>query len=218
MVTVACVLRTGSYYNAEYVAKLQRAVARNLHIEHRFVCLSDVDVPCERIPLIHDYKGWWNKIELFRPGLFDGPVLYIDLDSIIVGDLTKCFDVEHTFTMAHDFNHYKGDAGFACSTAMCWHGDYSFIYETYAEAPKGYQRIYDFEQVRINRVGDQAFIEDCLNFRDVFPDLFRDTVSRYFVASYKVDTKPVHPSIIAFHGAPKPHDLKTPNKLLEHWH
>lgn len=89
--TIACVLRSGGVYDAEWVAKLQRGVARHMTLPHRFVCLSDVDVPCERIPLVTDWPGWWSKIELFRKGLFDGPVLYTDLDSVITGPLDGMF-------------------------------------------------------------------------------------------------------------------------------
>ncbi len=40
-------------------------VQDNLKLHHRFVCLSDVDVPCERIFLKHGWPGWWSKVELF---------------------------------------------------------------------------------------------------------------------------------------------------------
>ena len=33
------------------------------------------------------YPGWWAKINLFAPGMFDGPVLYFDLDTMPVGTL-----------------------------------------------------------------------------------------------------------------------------------
>ena len=63
-------------------------VARNLSLPHRFVCLSNVDVPCERIPLKHDWPGWWSCIELFRPDLpVEGRLLHIELDTLIMGSL-----------------------------------------------------------------------------------------------------------------------------------
>lgn len=95
MITVACVYWKGvfrgreSIYSGEWVAKLKNMVARNLPMPHRFVCLSNVPVSCERIHLLNDWRGWWSKIELFRPGLFDGDrVLYLDLDTIVLKDLT----------------------------------------------------------------------------------------------------------------------------------
>ena len=86
--TVACVYRSGGkMYSTEYVRVLRDMVARNLTRPHRFVCLSDVEVPCERIPLITDWPGFYAKIEIFRRGLFQGPVLYFDLDTIIHGSI-----------------------------------------------------------------------------------------------------------------------------------
>jgi hypothetical protein len=95
MLTVACVYWKGNFkgkeiYSADWVVKLQRLVEKNLSIPHRFVCLSNTDVPCERIPLEHNWPGWWSKIELFRPELFDDRVLYLDLDVIPLTDLS-CF-------------------------------------------------------------------------------------------------------------------------------
>src|SRR5947209_20113122 len=57
MLTIACVLRSGGPYNADWVTGLQGNVARFAPL-HRFVCLSDVDVPCERVPLITGWPGW----------------------------------------------------------------------------------------------------------------------------------------------------------------
>src|SRR5262245_61940013 len=84
MLTIACVLKSGGIYDATWVARLRDGVARHLPLTHRFVCLSDVEVPCERIPLEHDWPGWWAKVELFK---LKAPVLFFDLDTAIVGDL-----------------------------------------------------------------------------------------------------------------------------------
>jgi len=91
MLTVACVLRSGGKFDSEYVRKLRDGVLRFANVPHRFVCLSDVDVPCERIPLEHNWPGWWSKIELFRPGVIKAPMLYLDLDTIVIGSLYQDF-------------------------------------------------------------------------------------------------------------------------------
>ena len=104
MVTVACVYWKGKFrgrevYDSSWVAKLRNMVARNLPMEHRFVCLSNADVPCVKIDLIHDWPGFWSKIELFRPGLFEGRVLYLDLDIVITGDLTPFVEFPSKFAI-----------------------------------------------------------------------------------------------------------------------
>lgn len=212
--TVACVLRSGGIYDAEWVRKLRDGVARNLSLPHRFVCLSDVDVPCERVPLATGWKGWWSKIELFRE--LTGHTLYFDLDSVVVGSLDRIAEYPHRFTMSHDFYH-----GNPCSTAMAWNGDYSFIYEMFKDNPAGYAKYYDGLLAKEKRIGDQAFIEDCLKKRGLPIDFFQNVTGRYSVASYKVDkcdkALPPDAGVVAMHGRPKPHQLGHIKWVKEHW-
>src|SRR6185437_3375269 len=119
MLTVACVLRSGGLYDAEWVAKLQRGVARHLTLPYRFVCFSDCPVPCERIPLRHDWPGWWSKLEIFSQPI-EGTTLYFDLDTVVVGSLDRIAAYPHRFTMCHEY--YRQHL--LCSTAMAWSGDY----------------------------------------------------------------------------------------------
>ena len=87
VLTVATLLKSGGDFSVRHVERLQGQIAKVLP-DAEFVCLSDVPVPCRRIPLIHDqWVRWWGQIELFRPGLFTGPVLYMDLDTIVRGPL-----------------------------------------------------------------------------------------------------------------------------------
>jgi hypothetical protein len=209
VLTVACVLRSGGIYDAEWVRKLRDGVAGNLTLPHRFFCMSDVDVPCEHAPLLNDWPGWWSKIELFRYGLFVGPVLYLDLDTVVVGSLDTIAVHPHRFTMAHEF--YRPHL--LCSTAMAWHGDYSFIYEAFEADSVGIARRYDLELPRTGRIGDQAFIEDNLRAAGDQVATFRDLFGEHSVASYKVHecqaAPPTDAAVVAFHGSPKPNDLKT---------
>jgi hypothetical protein len=199
--TVACVLRSGGLYTAEWVAKLQRGVSRHLSLPHRFVALSDVDVPCQRIPLATRWPGWWAKLELFTPGHFTGPVLYMDLDTVVVGSLDAIAAYPHRFTMAHEY--YRPDQ--VCSTAMAWDGAEDF----------GILSAFSVDQIARytarHRIGDQAFIEDHLRATGVPIATFRDLFGERSIASYKVhDCKRAPPAdacVVAFHGKPKPHEI-----------
>lgn len=87
MITVACVLKSGGDFDADYVDRLKKGVKLYLEKPHRFVCFSDIDVPCERIPLKYNFPGWWSKMELFRPDTDLEDIFYLDLDTVIVGKL-----------------------------------------------------------------------------------------------------------------------------------
>lgn len=79
MLTV-CVLNWHNYLGrgAEYVEKMRNMVARNLTIPHRFVEVTEHDIPQGR-------SGWFNKLHLLE--MFDGEVLYLDLDIVITGNI-----------------------------------------------------------------------------------------------------------------------------------
>lgn len=224
MITVACVLKSGGIYNAEWVAKLQRGVARNLTLPHRFVCYSDVPVPCERVPLVYDWEAltadrprqhdwrvaprWWSKIELFRPGMFDGPVLYLDLDTLVVGSLDNIASHPHRFTMADDPWPRTNGTGPKCSAVMAWQGDYSTIFDRFVASPDEIAHRYDVEEPKRGRIGDQAFIEDTVK-----ADTFREKCGPV-VVSYKCDNlqtaRPAPPaSIVMFHGLPKMNNIES---------
>lgn len=107
MITVACVWVRGNVpYSVDYVTRLRAMVSRHLVQPHRFVCLTDrpdhlpVDMAVERIAAPgRKVFGWWSKIELFRPGRFAGRVLYLDLDSLVVGALDPIVDVPSRFAL-----------------------------------------------------------------------------------------------------------------------
>lgn len=220
MTTVACVLKSGGIYDATWVARLQRGVARHISQSHRFVCLSDMDVSCERIPLEYDWPlitanrpkkhdwtvapAWWSKVELFRKGLFgDDTVLYLDLDSLIVGSLDAIVAYPHRFTMAADPWRYETQK---CSAVMAWRGDYSFIFDQFAANPDEIAHRYDVNEPHNGRIGDQAFIEDTVK-----ADTFRNLFGGRSIASYKVDNcqnaPPADAAVVMFHGLPKMNDL-----------
>ena len=149
---------------------------------HRFACLSDVSVP-NRIPLRHDWPGWWSKIEAFR---IPGPVLYFDLDTVITGDLSEIAEYPHRFTMLTDFMRPERLA----SGVMAWGGDWSHLYTEFdpdAEYP-GH--------------GDQGYIES-----KVSADRFQDLFPRQIVSRKVRRTRNPNERVVCFHGSPRPAEL-----------
>src|SRR5688500_17803184 len=86
MMTVACVHVVdwpAPGLGPLYVDRLCSMVKRNLRQPHRFVVVGG-----------RPEETWWAKIRLFRPGLFTGRVLYLDLDSVITGLLDELVDIK----------------------------------------------------------------------------------------------------------------------------
>lgn len=104
-------------YSALYVNRLRNMVWRNLRIPHRFICVTDdpggVDPRIEIVPLWDkclNIGGCFNRLYTFSPdmeALFGPRFVCIDLDCVIVGDVTPLF------TRTEDFiiNSYKPVAG-----------------------------------------------------------------------------------------------------------
>jgi len=156
MITVACVLRAGGKvgYDATWVDRLQRAVQRNLTIPHRFVCLSDVAVNCERITLDPVGQGFWSKIQLFKPKTFDTPVLYFDLDTVICQNIDSMVEqlLDKNFVMW-----YEADKDIHSSAMMWWRGDQSRLWGLYRSQPSNYwENLYRSPPL----YGDQALISE----------------------------------------------------------
>lgn len=112
-IIVACVLWVGDFrkrdYTFEWVRRLRSMVKRHLPLPHRFVCLvndaaaiqASPSDGIELAPLVYNWRGWWSKIELFRPGLFppSSRVLYLDLDLVVMDDLTPLVDISSPFAL-----------------------------------------------------------------------------------------------------------------------
>lgn len=113
--TVVCWLWQGwrPIYTAEHVQALQRMVARHLHMPHRFVCITDREVPgVECMPNWENPRGVGGNSTLpncyRRLKLFDmpGDWLSIDLDCVILDNITPL--VERA--LQHDFMICEGKA------------------------------------------------------------------------------------------------------------
>lgn len=112
--TVACVFVKGPYpYTAEYVVRLERMVRRYLGRPFRFVCFTDqpeafaapietVRIPSQ-LPGCPQAVGYWTKLQIFNPahGL-TGRVLFLDLDVLVVGDLSPVVDFPAPFALCAD--------------------------------------------------------------------------------------------------------------------
>ena len=104
---VVC-MKWGSLYPAEYVNVLYNAVKANLKSEYRFICFTDNHaglLPEIEVRPIVDMElperawqsGAWPKISVFTREAFDfeGRALFIDLDTIITGDLEQFFNTSN---------------------------------------------------------------------------------------------------------------------------
>jgi hypothetical protein len=183
MINIVCVLRSNNskLYNSVWVEKLKNMISRNVSVPYNFVALSDCDVPCNRIPLEDNGPGWWAKLQLFRSNIFEGPVLYFDLDTVICKNIDQlinnCISQEKFLMMKIHNRKLKQHISSSC--IMYWDGDYSQIYKKYMLDQQKYHQIYSASP----RLGDQAFISENVDhgfITDLVPE-------DWFKVTYKDD-------------------------------
>lgn len=206
MLTVVCV-QTGNYLGrgVEYVLRLKAEVEQHLTVPHRFVCMTDFEIPgveCRHAT----FRGWWEKLRIFEPGLFRGRVMFLDLDTFILDNIDHIAAYDGRMAMPHDF--FRGRRGLGPAVMLFDPSWASFIYEEWAAC--------GFPQT--DPRGDQGWMEN-LNqgrmYRDV--EILQELFPRQFY-SYKAHcTSGIPPGakVICFHGKPRPHEA--PGWVREHW-
>ncbi len=107
--TVVTVLRSGGEFLPEHAVALHVAIYKHWPVRESLlqVCLTDMAMEprhlMEQVPLAYGYPGWWSKMELFSPpNNALGDILYFDLDTVVVGDLTD-IAATRTLTLLEDF-------------------------------------------------------------------------------------------------------------------
>lgn len=191
--SIITVLRSGGEYHDGHVERLRKQCEKHAP-GVPFLCLSDAGEPL----LLHDWPGWWSKIELFR---LTGPFLYMDLDTTICGDISPLLMAarHHDFIALRDFNPKERDIG---SGLMAWRGDLRRLYDEFAKDPAGHMAA-----CRSRRWwGDQGFIDRHVGSREYWQTLVPGAV-----VSWKKHCRngvPSGASVVCFHGKPRPWDVK----------
>lgn len=200
-VTVACVLRSGGDFFPYHVSRLYSQLREHSTVPFKFRCLTDqksIDI-FMTIPLYYKYKGWWAKMELFRPSIFDTPrVVYFDLDTVIVNNIDHILTVDQDFLGLKPFNPKRQKiSGYFASGVLAWRNGYpDFAYQQfrYAEHAMQYR-------------GDQDYLTAVFAENSKPVKYLQDYVSgiysfkRHFRKSQCEDA-----CVVCFHGNPRPTD------------
>lgn len=201
MITIAAV-QTGDYCGrgGEYVRKLFDGVRRNITVPWKGVVLTDdpATVPegIEARPVLPGITGWWNKLQMFAPWAFEPgeQVLFMDLDTVIVGSIDDIASYCGKFAILKDFyfpEHYG-------SCIMSWEaGTCNHIWQQWDEGGRP----------SFDPNGDQRWIESMMPKVDFWQSMFPGQI-----ASYKANCQIVRPPklrICCFHGLPRPHMVET---------
>lgn len=203
--TVVCVLRSGGEYTTEHVRALYERVLKwwPKELPFRFVCLTDMDFSQMRAieirKLEQRWPTWWAKMEMFAAAHDDlGDILYIDLDTIVMGYLTDIVRVNQ-LTVLEDFYHPKKVSA-------------GLMYLPKYERPAVYAAwLSECDDAMRRLPGDSDYINQIWNGRAIrWQNVFPGQVVSYkvHVRQNKGQTVPPHARIVCYHGRPRPWETK----------
>jgi hypothetical protein len=213
MLKIACVLRSGGVYNAEWVWNLHRQI-RDQGIDLPFVCITDINIKdldfCDEvIPRESMLPGWWAKMELFNHR-HDGDYLYLDLDTLVTGDMTPILHIireSENLWMLRDF--YFPET---------FNSGVMYIPQQAKAAIWG-NWVAHWRSVMTEFRGDQDYIESI--GRDIMA--LQDHIEPNAIVSWKgkelsdATEPPQANHIICFHGEPKQPQLESHPIVSRYW-
>ena len=206
---IACV-RTGTVYRMEYVIRLRNMIARHMHRPYTLICFTDQPDRCEGVTFIDasdvGLTGWWAKMLIFSTEWRErSKIIYIDLDTVIIGDVTPLADVPGELAICESFTRLGGNTAYPCkynsSVMVIGGGMAGYIWAAF-------EKRRDELLMRHERYGDQACIEE------LCPDapFLQQFLPKDFFLNYRHLTMipPKSAAMINFGGASKPANCSIP--------
>ena len=234
-VDCACVIH-GDVYSWKYVDTLYSMLSRNLsrpvrmHVyteEHRTVPSHMIKHVLTEWPGIRgSKKSWWYKMQLFNPDLYSGQLLYLDLDTVIVGSLDWITQLSQAhFWAIRDFKIlWKPKFQGINSSMMYWHTEkFAGIWQEFSQQ--------DIPKLCTKYHGDQDYLSAVLkpNQRRFLPEKSAQSWrwqaldgginphSRRHLSPGSGTQFGPETSLLIFHGQPKPDKIQDP-VIKNYWH
>jgi hypothetical protein len=222
----------GNYYSWDYVDILHDSIQRNISSPIRLHVWTEKDrqVPghiskhsLEDIGLAGPKKAWWYKTQLFNPELYAGPIIYLDLDVVIAGNLDWMRKLSmQNFWAAKDFKClWKPNRHAINSSVMAFDTrNYEHVWKKFRDNQNRITHMYHGDQNYIDEeiVDSKRWLpeEKIVSYRWQVLHGGMDFKTRAYPRKDEVDVE-LGPdvSIVVFHGDPKPHQIS--NKLSEYW-
>lgn len=164
-------------------------VQRHLIVPYDFLCITDdpKDVNCRTVKPEGESQGWWTKLTLFKdkPYGIEGPILYLDLDIVILENIDDLAKYNSDFIIIQDWSLPMYNS----SVFKLESGSRQYVWDSYIRDSMTAQKT--------ARGGDQHWIT--LKAKgEVWPE--------DWVLSYKKNNRKQEGKIVVFHGVPNPHE------------
>lgn len=201
---IACV-RAGQLYSFDYVTKLRNMVGRHMTRPYELVCLTDQPDRASGVTFIDTSEigldGWWQKMILFEPQWRGrSKIVYLDLDTVIIGDLAPLADVPGEFAILESpVRRLMKIESYPCaynsSVMVIGGGQCGFVWTAFDRDSNRFTRVHA-------RYGDQKAIEELYPSAPFLQDMLPD-----FFCNYRhITNRPPRAAVVNFGGSNKPHN------------
>lgn len=221
----ACVIH-GDVYSWTYVERLYNMLSRHITAGVRFHVYTEASRSVPGHLIKHELidwkiagpkKAWWYKIQLFNPAHHSGPLLYFDLDTVIVNNIDWIWKLPlNYFWTIRDFKYLWRPAHYGINSSIMWWDtrQYQHVWDSFSK-----QR---FDLVLRRHRGDQDFLTQTINKNHYrFFDTEKIKSWRWqaldggFNFDKRIYQKPgsgtcidERTSVLIFHGDPKPDKIQ----------
>lgn len=228
VVDCACVIH-GDAYSWTYVERLHNMLQRNLTLPIRFHVYTE---PKRVVPsnwIKHELeiwpgfdgakRAWWYKIQLFNPAHHIGPLLYFDLDTVIVNniDWIPQLPTRYFWAIKEFKSLWRPTINTANSSVMWWDTtNFSSVWQDFTKKnmvniARQYHGDQDYISARIEPKRRRFFDSNrILSWRWQAHDGGYNFKKRCAISpgtGTKIDS---NCSVLVFHGQPKPHQIAEP--------
>jgi hypothetical protein len=233
-VDCACVLIGNGTYNWVYVDKLYNMLTRHITAGVRLHVYTEQDRPVPAPMIKHglnrwEIKGakrnWWYKMELFNSEHYAGPLLYFDLDVVIVRNIDWVQQLPlNCFWTVKDFKELwrPTHRGMNSSVMLFDTTKYQHVYDQFCSQP--------LPKIMKTYHGDQDFIGHVIQEKQrryLDSDCVKSWRWQCLDGGYDFHTKKYrnpntgtqlgkNTSILVFHGDPKPAVVQDPI-IVQNW-
>lgn len=234
VIDCACVIH-GTGYDWSYVERLYNMLTRHIPQGIRFHVYTEHDrsVPPHMIKHIIDEwpgisgpkKSWWYKMQLFNTAHHSGDLLYFDLDTVILRDISWITDLPTDYFWGiRDFRYLQGINYQTINSSTMWFNvsNFSYVWDQFVKD--------GIDLVAKQYPGDQDYITKVIDvnrrrhFEDKYFESYRwqclDGGYDFMYRKHRTPGSGVSIAgdtcVVVFHGKPKPHNITDP-EIVKLW-
>lgn len=201
-ISIFLVLKTGGpVYDYRYVNATANNIRANLTHNAEIVCLTDdhkgIDSVDRVVKFNHSYPKWWGKVELFREDITKNQhCLFLDLDTVCLNSIDFLCKLNDGIYGLRDFYHLD-----TFQTGI-------LKWTTGEDASNIYKKFITEDFSKYKDKGDHEWIGQMVSKKGYIQDEYPGRVVSYKKHLPSIVKGLIAPSIVCFHGDPRPHTVR----------